>query len=523
MPSRDFRQTLKCFGSVALGAAVAASLAMSVQAANLKVGTSYDLSTLDPHFFAAFPTGTSHSYIYDRLVNQDLNTKLIPGLADSWKALDSTTWEFKLRKGVKFHDGSNFDAQDVIATFERIPAVPDTPNSFTKYVSSIEKVEAPDPHTLIIKTKVPVPTLPRYFTNVIIIRAEDKNATTNDFNNGHAIGTGPYKVVEWKRGEKLVMEAFKEYWGPKPEWDNVEEIVLSNDSARVAALLAGSVDAINFVPVTDVENLRADKKFNLFSGPIGQVHYIAMDSERDESPFVNGGKAPNPLKDARVRKAMSLAINRKAIVDRLLVGLGAPAGQLLPPTFEGTSPNLKPDPFDPKGAKKLLADAGFKDGFALTLHATNGRYPADSEIAQAVAQMWSAIGLKVEVEGVASTVFFPRATKFEFSIYTAQYGTPDALDMAISMLHSRNAEKGLGNGNRAHYSNAEADKIVEAAMVELDGDKRSELLAKAYETVMGDTGIIPLYNPAFVCAARDGLTLDIQADARLSARNVHVK
>ena len=221
----------------------------------LKVGTSYELTTLDPHFFAAFPTGTSHSYIYDRLVNEATDTKLIPGLADSWKAIDKTTWEFKLRKGVKFHDGSDFNADDVIATFARIPNVPDSPNSFTKYVSPIVSVDTPDPYTLIIKTKEPTPTLPRMFTNVIIIRAEDKDRTTAEFNK-QAIGTGPYKVVEWKRGESLIMESFDDYWGGKPEWDRVEEIVLTNASSRVAALLAGSVDAINFVPVADVQRLR---------------------------------------------------------------------------------------------------------------------------------------------------------------------------------------------------------------------------------------------------------------------------
>jgi len=505
-------------GAVA-GAAIMLASA-TAGAAELKMGTKLDLGTLDPHFFASFPTGTSHSHLYDRLINRDSNLTLKPGLAQSWTATGPKTWEIELRKGVTFHDGSAFDAEDVAATFRRIPDVPNSPNSFARYVRHFEKVEIVSPHLIRIHTKVPVPQLPRDMSQVVVISSEQENATTQEFNSGKAaIGTGPYKLVEWKKGQHMKMVRNDNYWGEKPEWEKVTEVVLVNGGARTAALLSGDVDVINYVPVADMKNIKASSKLKLVTGPIARFHYIAMDSNRDPTPHVSAG-GKNPLKDARVRKAMSLAINRTAIVDRILNGVGMPASQILPPSFAGGNKDLKVDPYDPAAAKKLLADAGYPDGFEMTFHATNGRYPADVEIAQAVAQMWTKIGLKVEVDAMSRTIFFPKATKFEFSVYTAQYGSPVNLNMAVGMLHSRMKEKGLGNGNRARYSNAEVDKNLDAALVETDQDKINQLTSKAIGAAMAETGIIPLYYPGFAVALRSDLGVEIDAEGRNTAMRV---
>jgi peptide/nickel transport system substrate-binding protein len=202
------------------------------------------------------------------------------------------------------------------------------------------------------------------------------------------------------------------------------------------------------------------------------------------------------------------------------LGLGAPAGQLLPPSFAGSSKNLSVDPYDPGTARKLLKEAGYENGFEITFHATNGRYPADVEIAQACAQMWSRIGIKVNVEALARTIFFPKATKYEFSIYTAQYGSNTNLDLAISMLHTREKEKGMGAGNRARYSNKEVDKYLEAANIEVDTAKSNALVSKAIEIAIGEHGLIPLYNPGFAVAAKKGLQVRIRANARNTAMQV---
>ncbi len=459
----------------AFTSALALLFTFSVHATDLKLGTLYELQTLDPHFFNGFPSSTSHGHIYDRLISKSDSAVLQPGLAESWRNLDSTTWEFKLRKGVKFHDGSTFDVQDVIASIERIPELKNSPNPFTSYIRSIDKVETPDPYTLIVKTKAPAPNLPYNLSNVCIISADYKNATTKDFNDGTAaVGTGPYKLVEWEQGQALKLKRFEDYWGKKQPFENVSEIPLPNSGARMAAFLSGDVDVINFTPVEDFENIKQNPDFNLFVGPIARLHYIAMDSGRVPTPHISAG-GKNPLSDARVRKALSLALNREAIVDKLLLGLGAPAGQLLPPSFAGSSKNLSVDPYDPAAAKELLQEAGYENGFEMTFHATSGRYPADVEIAQACAQMWSRIGIKVNVDAMARTIFFPKATKYEFSIYTAQYGSSANLTLATSMLHTRDKKKGVGNGNRARYSNKEVDKYLDAANIEVDMIKSRSL------------------------------------------------
>ena len=503
-----------------IATAIVALSAVTAHGADLRLGSQLELQTLDPHFFNSFPSGTSHGHIYDRFVALSDSMELMPGLAVSWRAIDQTTWEFKLRKGVKFHDGSTFDAQDVIATLERIPKVPDSPNPFTRFTRNVIGIEAPDPYTVIMKTDVPTPNLPNNMSDVIIISADYVNATTKAFNDGKAaIGTGPYKLVKWHPGQNLILVRNEDYWGKKPEWVNVTEVVLANGSARVAALLSGEVDAINFVPVEDLIRLRKEKDFNVFQGPIGRLHYIAMDSNRDQTPHVSAN-GKNPLKDARVRKALSLAINRTAIVERLLLGLGTPAGQLLPKTFSGSSKNISVDPYDPGAAKKLLAEAGYGNGFEMTFHATNGRYPADVEIAQSLAQMWSRIGLKVNVEALARTIFFPKATKFEFSIYTAQYGSTTNLGLALSMLHTRDKDKGRGGGNRSRYSNKEVDKYLNAAAQEADAEKANTAIAKAIEIAIGEHGLIPLFNPGFAVAARKGLNVRIRANARNTAMQI---
>lgn len=515
----NFMKTKKMAVSV-IAAAIMALLAVTGHGADLKLGTQLELQTLDPHFFNSFPSSTSHSHIYDRLIALSDSLVLKPGLAESWRALDDKTWEFKLRKGVKFHDGSDFEAQDVIATFNRIPKVPDSPNPFTRFIRNVISIEAKDPYTLVMKTDVPTPNLPNNMSDVIIISSKYEKATTKDFNDGKAaIGTGPYKLVKWNPGQNLILKRFDGYWGKKPVWEDVTEVVLANGSARVAALLSGEVDSINYVPVEDLARLEKEADFNVFQGPIGRIHYIAMDSSRVPTPHVSAG-GKNPLQDPKVRKALSLAINRKAIVERLLLGMGEPAGQVLPSTFAGSSKNLSVDPYNPEAAKKLLAEAGYPNGFEMTFHCTNGRYPADVEIAQAVAGMWSQIGLKVKVEALARTIFFPKATKYEFSVYTAQYGSYTNLSMALSMLHTREKSKGLGAGNRARYTNKKVDKYLDAAAMESDAAKANALVAKGIETAIGEHGLIPVFYPSFAVAARKGLKARIRANARNTAMQI---
>lgn len=507
-----------------LCAAVAAIAlaAGSAAAQTLTLGTKLELNTLDPHFFNGFPPASSHSQIFDALTWQNDRQELEPALAESWRLIDDTTWEFRLRKGVTFHDGSPFTADDVIATIDRVPKVPNSPALFTVFTRSITGIDKVDDHTLRIRTATPNPLLPLDLSRVFIISAKDAGISTSEFNAGRVNGTGWYRHVSWTNGEKLVLRRFDEHWRGKATWGEVTERVIARDPSRVAALIAGEVDAIDIVPVADKAQLARDDRFRLFSGPAAVVHYIALDSDRDQSPHVGAkdGQPPlarNPLKDARVRRALSLAIDRQAICERLMEGSCTPASQMLPSSFPGTSQRLQPDRLDLDRARALLAEAGVPNGFRIALHTTTDRYPKDSQIAQAIGQMWTRLGLQASVEGVPGQVFFGAATRHEFSAFIAQYGTIEASEGPRAVLHTRDPEKGLGAANRARYSNPEVDKLIVAALTEMDPEKRIAKVAAAIEAAMEDQALIPVFHPTWDYAAKRSLVVTPRPERRFNA------
>ena len=499
-----------------------ALLAPTASAQNLVLGTKLELNTLDPHFFSAFPTNSSMQYFFDKLVEYDAKLAIRPSLAVSWKLVDDTTWELKLRKGVTFHDGTPFTAEDVIFTIERVPSVPNSPNSFAQFTRGIESVTKVDDHTIVVKTKAPNPQLLSDFANVFIVSSKAaKGATTADFNAGKAVvGTGPYKLVEWVNGDHLVVERNEKYWGPKPAWARVTERVIAKDPTRLAALLAGQVDAIDAVPIPDLERLKREGRFALYRGAAALVHYVALDSTRDESPFVTAkdGKplGRNPLKDPRVRKALSLAVNRDAIVKRIMEGSAIPAAQLLSEQFPTASKALKPDPYDVARAQALMKEAGWGDGFRLVLHATSDRYPNDSAVAQALAQMWTRIGIKAEVETLPGAVFFTRASKQEFSAFTAQYGAEDSINSLRALVASYDPARGFGTANRTRYSNPVVDGLLTESLVTMDDELRQQKLDRAIRFAMADQPLIPVFHPIFDFAARKGLVVTPQAQRRFN-------
>jgi peptide/nickel transport system substrate-binding protein len=503
--------------------AVALFCSASLSAQTLTLGTKLELNTLDPHFFSAFPTGSSHEMIYEKLAVLDEKLVPRPQLAESWKNLDNLTWEIKLRKGVVFHNGAPFTADDVIFTWERVPNVPNSPNSFSQFTRSVEKIIKLDDHTIQMKTVAPSPMLPNDLANVLIVSATAaKGMTTQDFNSGKAaIGTGQYKLVEWKNGEQLVVERFDKYWGPKPTWTKVTERVIAKDPTRLAALLSGQVDAIDAVPSADLARFKGDAKFSLFRGPAALVHYIALDSARDVSPFVTAKDgtplAKNPLQDPRVRKALSLAINRALIVTRMMDGSGIPASQLLGEQFPGSLKGLKPDPFDLVKAQALLKEAGWADGFRIVLHATNDRYPNDASVAQAVAQMWTRLGLKAEVETLPGSLFFSRASKQDFSAFTAQYGAEEAANSLRALVATSIPAKGFGTANRTRYTNPVVDQLLTDALQTMDNELRNELLGRAIRFAMADQPLIPVFYPIFDFATKKGLTVTPRAQRRFNA------
>src|SRR6266704_3206659 len=284
-------------------------------AADLAIGIGADVTAIDPHYHNLTPNSNVAAHIFDYLVLRDERQNPIPGLAESWRNVDPLTWEFKLRKGVKFHDGSDFTAADVVASLERVPEVPNSPSPFTAYTKQIKETTVIDPYTIRFRTAAPYPLMPTDLTQVAIISRQAAKASTEDFNSGRAaIGTGPYKLVRYAKGDRIELARHEAYWGGKTPWEKVTLRLLPNDASRVAALLAGDVQAIEYVPTSDVAKIRADKRLTVYKIIADRLIYLHMDSDRDTSPYVidKQGKplSKNPLKDARVRKALSKAINR---------------------------------------------------------------------------------------------------------------------------------------------------------------------------------------------------------------------
>lgn len=507
------------------GLAVAAALALAggAQAKELKIGLAAEPSSIDPHFHNLSPNNGMLSHIFERLVETAPDNKLIPGLAESWRTVDDKTWEFKLRKGVKWHDGSPFTADDVVFTFERAPNVPNSPSSFSSSTKG-KTLKAIDDHTLQITTAAPYPLMPNDLSNVLIVsRKTGAGAQTADYNSGKAaIGTGPFKFGKYTPGDTIEVVRNEDYWGTKPAWTKVTFKPIKAGPARVAALLAGDVDIIEDVPTPDIARLKSEPKVQLSQGVSRRVIYFHMDQFRDESPFVkgkDGAAIKNPFKDKRVRLAMSKAINRDAIVSRVMEGVAIPASQLLADQFFGTSKALKPVAYDPEGAKKLLAEAGLPNGFKLTLHGPSGRYTNDVKIAEAVAQMLSRVGIETAIETLPPAVFFNRASigangqpEFSFILVGWSADTGETSGSLKPLLATFDKDKGTGTANRGRYSNPELDKLIEQAQATVDDAKRAEILAKASELAMNDAALIVSHYQVNTWGARKGLSIAARAD-----------
>lgn len=517
-----------------LAAAFAALVACStsVLAEDLKIGLASEPTSIDPHFHNLSPNNALARHLFDRLVHTDSNQTLVPGLAESWKPIDDTTWEFKLRKGVKWHDGSPFTADDVVFTFTRAVNVPNSPSSFGTYLKGKTAMKVDD-HTVHIKTEKPYPLMANDMsTFVIVSKKHGEGAETKDYNSGKAaIGTGPYKFKEYVPGDRFVYVRNDDYWGGKQPWDTVTLKPIKSAPSRVAALLAGDVDMIEQVPTTDIESLKKESKISLSQGVSNRVIYLHLDHDRDDSPFVkakDGGAIKNPLKDVHVRKAISMAINRDAIVSRVMEGVAIKAGQLLPEGFFGVSPNLKPVDYDPDGAKKLLKEAGVGDGFKLTIHGPNDRYINDAKIAEAVAQMLTRVGIETQVETMPRSVYFKRASRggpdntpeFSFILVGWGAGSGEASSPLKSLIHTYDKSRGFGASNRGRYSNAEVDKLIEDALATVDDAKRQDLLAKATEVAINDVAIIPLHYQVNTWASRKGLKYQARTDEATQAMDV---
>lgn len=524
---RHSRETMQKTARKLRIALLAASLmAASALAADLKIGLAADVSSLDPHYLNIAPNISLASHLFDTLVLVDANGKLIAGLATSWRAVDDTTWEFKLRRGVKFHDGSEMTADDVLFSLDRPATLTASPGPFTSYTRQIVARKALDPYTVQLKTATPYGPLPLDMSSIFIVsKKAAQNASTEDFNSGRAlVGTGPFKFVSFARGDRVELARNDQYWGTKPAWDKVTFRIISASAPRLAALLAGDVDLIETVPTADLAKLKTNPKFTLEQKTSWRTIFWHLDQQQHASPFVTdrAGKPleKNPLADVRVRQAISKAIDRRAMAARTMEGLAVPASNIVAPGIFGYNAALPVENYDPEGAKKLLAEAGYPQGFGLTLHGPNNRYINDERVVQTVAQFLTRIGIQTKVQTLPLSVYFSKARAGEFSMALLGWGTL-AGDFGLrTLVGTRNPDTGWGSWNWGHYSNPKVDELVRSALSSVDESKREAFAKDAAALALGEKAVIPLHHQYASWAMRRGLVYPGRVDEFTFAHQV---
>ncbi|WP_426398010.1 ABC transporter substrate-binding protein [Ralstonia sp. R-29] len=509
------RALIRSMAACALAAA--ASVPMAARADDLRIGLSADVTSMDPQWNNAGPNNAMALHIFESLVFLDKNGRYTPGLATSWKAIDPNTWEIKLRPNVKWSDGTPFTGEDVKASIERPARLTNSPGPFTSYTKSITEVQIVDPLTVRLKVSIPnYASIPNDLNSLPIIPKKVADASQADFDAGKAmIGTGPFVFDHFTRGQEIVLKKNPGYWGRAPQWDKVTFKIITDNAARTAALLSGDVDVVEAVPAADVPRIKQNPKFHLEQQVSWRTIFWQMDQSRDASPFITdkAGKplAKNPFKDRRVREAVALAINRDAIVSRVLEGQGVVASSIVSPQIFG-HPGGKIG-YDPDRAKKLLAEAGYPNGFGLTLHATNNRYLNDAQVAQTTVQLLTRIGIQTKVETLPVAAYFSRARQGEFSFMMLGWGSV-AADVALrSILGTPNAETGYGTWNWGRYSNPQLDKLVQTSLSTVSSDQAHEQAAKtAARFAQTDYAIIPSHHQLATWAMRKGIRYEARTD-----------
>jgi peptide/nickel transport system substrate-binding protein len=507
---RLHRKTAFAFTAVALAAAP-----LLAGAVTLRVANQGDALSLDPHSLNESLQLSVVGNVYEPLVTRGRDFKIAPALATDWKQTSPTVWRFNLRKGVKFHDGTPFTADDVIFSYERAKG---DGSDMKSYVGQVKEIRKINDNAVDFVLSAPFPILPEMLTGWFImskkwcetnqaVKPVDRRKGIENAASFHANGTGPFRLRERQPGVRTSFVRNGSYWGKID--GNVDEVIftpISNDSTRVAALLSGEVDLMEPVPVQDVERIKGNANFRVLQGPELRVIFLGMDQKRDELLFSNV-KGKNPFKDKRVRQAFYQAIDIDGIDKTVMRGAATPVALMLPPQVKGFAPDLaKRLPYDPVAAKKLLADAGYPVGFEVKMNCPNDRYVNDAAICQAVAANLAKIGVKINLEAETKGTYFPKILRRDTSFYMLGWTatTVDAHNVLYPILASP-GEGGQGQFNLGAYSNARVDELTTKIASETDDKKRMEMIREVMKIHQDDIGHIPLHQQALNWAVKKNI------------------
>ena len=513
-PETTVKKLPNTTSAVVLAALFGLSAAPVAQAATLKYAISSDVLSADPQYSNLAGDRNLAGSVFESLTQLSPDGKLIPGLAHSWKSIDPLTWEFALRPKVTFQDGSPLTPADVIYSLRRASDIVTSPASYAVFTKYIKSVEATGPGTIRVTTSRPLAILPNLLAMIYIVSEKNtKGLTSGEFGPNHgAIGTGPYRLTSFKRGEGATLEAWPGYSGKRPAYESVSVRFIPNAPSRVAALLAGDVDAITDVPMSDVARVKTTASLTLYEKPISMFLFWSMNTVSPHPPGITGkdGKPlpANPFNDVRVRQAFSKAIDRTTLTTRVLQGLGIPSQNTVPNGIFGYDANLAPENYDPAAAKALLKAAGYPDCFALTISSPNDRYVGDSQQAQAVGQMLSRLGCKVTVETMPMSVFITKANKLELGFFLLGWQiNPGELGAQLTSLFDMPTNNPARTTNVQMYHTKEFWTPLETGVATIDPDKRLALYRQATQVLKEQVGVIPTHIQVGTWATKKGVTL----------------
>ena len=506
--------------------------ALPVHAANLKWAAQNDVITLDPHSQNHATTNAIMQHVYEGLTRYNKQYQAEPALAVSWKQISDTQWRFNLRKGVKFHDGSPFTADDVIFSFGRIQQKQGT---MQIYVTGVKEIVKVDDHTVDFMLSGPVPILLRNIVDFRIMSKSwsEKNRSQNvqdyakreeTYASRNTNGTGPYILKGWEPDKQITFTYNKEWWGKLD--GNATEVTynpIKSDATRVSALLAGDVDLVTDLPVQDVDRLRKESKLKVLDGHEVRTIFIGMDQHNQELKYSNV-KGKNPFLDIRVRKAMNIAVDREAIKRVVMRGLSIPAAIMVAPGVHGYSKDIDTVvKADPAAAKKLLAEAGYPDGFEFTLDCPNNRYVNDEKICQALIGMWTKAGFKPKLNAMPFATFIAKIQNFDSSAYLLGWGvaTFDAQYSLQSLVRTKTTGAN-GNFNLGRVSDPKLDTTIDAIGIATDPRARDALLREGLVNTRDNYYYVPIHHQLRPWAMKKSVTTVHKADDRPEARYTRV-